>query len=965
MFMSKPKPSMQVLLQTSLLDGGSSAYLEQLYEDYLKNPNSINGEWRAYFDSLPAVKEGSKEIPHSEIQKQFLQISSNTNPSQNQTSSMPVLKPASQTPEVLQNSKQISEALDHERKQTKVHALIDAYRLLGHLHADIDPLHIREEWPVPELMLSYYHFSDKDLNTTFEAGSLPGQPKRTLKDIIEMLKTIYCGTIASEFMHIPDSTERVWVQERVEQMCSDRTVTKEVQKYLMDRLTAAEGLERYLGSKYPGAKRFSLEGTDSLMIALDQFVQASGVKGFKEVMMGMAHRGRLNVLVNLLGKNPIDLFNEFENKKYDIVLESGDVKYHQGFSTDVITPGGHVHLSLAFNPSHLEIVSPVVCGSVRARQERRNDINQTEILCIIMHGDASFAGQGVVMETLNMSKTRGFGIGGSINIIINNQIGFTTSDPKDARSTLYCSDIGKMIEVPIFHVNADDPEAVWCVTNLALEYKMKFKKDVIIDLIGYRRQGHNEADEPAATQPGMYQIIRKMPTVREKYAKQLVKNSVLSEEDIEQYSKEYRDSLDTRRGIVAKNVVEGLTREYANFWKPFFNQDWRIESATSVPKKTILEIAKKLEALPSNLELHPRVKKIIDDRRKMTAEEIPIDWGYGEIMAYATLLYAGYPIRLSGQDTGRGTFFHRHAELHNQNTQFPDYTPLCHISDDQGAFTIIDSLLSEEAVVGFEYGYSTTIPNTLVIWEAQFGDFANNAQVVIDQFISSGEQKWGRLSALTLLLPHGYEGAGPEHSSARLERYLQLSAEHNIQVCVPSTPAQVFHMIRRQLLRPLRKPLIVMTPKSLLRHKLAVSTLQELSEGKFHLILPEVDNIVPEEAKRVVLCSGKIYYELLEKRRLNDRLDVAIIRIEQLYPFPEVELQEILKKYSLAREVIWCQEEPQNQGAWYNSQHHFQSCLLENQVLRYAGRPAAAAPAVGYHHLHEEQQNRLVDEALG
>ncbi len=961
-----PKPSTGDLQQILLLDADSSSYLENLYADFLKDPNSVSHEWRQYFGAMekssphkPAVAGARAEPPH---------------PNPLPTGEREYLKVPRAGPEEFEN------LLEHERKQTKVHALIDAYRLLGHLHADIDPLKSREILPVPELMLSYYHLTDKDLNSEFEAGNLPGPTQRTLKQIIQDLKTIYCGTLASEFMHIPDSAERVWVQERIEKICSERNLPVEVKRHILERLTAAEGLEKYLGAKYPGAKRFSLEGNDSLVVLLDQIIRGGGEKGAKEVIMGMAHRGRLNVLVNLLGKNPVQLFNEFEGK-HDEQLASGDVKYHQGFSSDVATESGHVHVSLAFNPSHLEIVSPVVCGSVRARQERRKDYDQTQVLCILMHGDASFAGQGVVMETLNMSRTRGFGIGGTVNIIVNNQIGFTTSDPHDARSTLYCSDIGKMIEVPILHVNANDAEAAWCAAKFALEYREKFKKDIIIDLVGYRRQGHNEADEPAVTQPGMYQIIRKLPTALQMYAKQLVADGIVTNDEVEEFIKVYRESLEARQGIVARNVVNGYTREYASNWEPYVSKDWRL-SISKVSRKTLKALADTIETLPEGLVLHPRVQKIMEDRRKMTAGELPLDWGYAETMAYATLLQEGYPIRFSGQDSGRGTFFHRHAVLYNQNPGVTDYnvpdryfgfgrksetryTPLCHLSKNQGTFTIIDSLLSEEAVLGFEYGFSTTVPETLVIWEAQFGDFANGAQVVIDQFISSGEQKWGRLSGLTLLLPHGYEGAGPEHSSARLERYLQLCAEHNIQVCVPSTPAQVFHMLRRQVLRPIRKPLIVMTPKSLLRHKLAVSSLQELSEGSFQALIPEVDDIAPKQVKRVVLCSGKVYYDLLEKRRADNRKDVAIIRIEQLYPFPETELQAAMKPYNLAKEVFWCQEEPENQGAWYSSRHHFTACLKPKQTLYYAGRPPAAAPAVGYIHLHQEQQKRLVEEALG
>ncbi len=783
--------------------------------------------------------------------------------------------------------------------------------------------------------------------------------------LFKIFKKIYCGNIASEFFHIPDSPERVWVQERVEKLLMKESLPPEIKKHILERITAAEGLEKCLGSKYPGAKRFSLEGNDTLIISLDELIQKSGSLGFKEIVIGMAHRGRLNVLMNILGKNPNQLFDEFEGKaKQDENLASGDVKYHQGFSSDLTTGGGPVHVALAFNPSHLEIVSPVVCGSVRARQERRQDKNRDEVLSIILHGDASFAGQGVDMETLNMSQTRAYAIGGTVNIIVNNQIGFTTSNPKDARSTLYCSDLGKMIEIPIFHVNADDPEAVYQITRIALDYRNKFNKDVIIDLVGYRRQGHNEADEPSATQPIMYQFIRKHPTVCQIYGQKLIEEDVLSKEDMEEIGNKYRDMLDKRQASLTNNIVPNhAPTEYSCNWEKYLNNDWRYKINTGVPLANLQSLGQRLEKLPDNFELHPRVKKIMDERKKMTKGEILMDWGYAEIMAYATILTEGYPVRMSGQDCCRGTFFHRQAVLHDQKTG-NEYTPLQHLSDVQSRFTIYDSLLSEEAVLGFEYGYASSDPGKLVIWEAQFGDFANGAQVVIDQFISSGEQKWGRLCGLVLYLPHGYEGQGPEHSSARIERYLQLCAEHNIQTCIPTTPAQMFHMLRRQMLRPMRKPLIVFTPKSLLRHKLAVSSLEELSTSEFKPILGEIDDIDPKNIGRIVLCSGKVYYELLERRRSQNLNHIAIVRIEQLYPFPEIELRLEITKYPNAREVIWCQEEPQNQGAWYSSHHHLQSCLTSEQSLSYAGRKPAAAPAVGYHHLHEQQQEALIRAAL-
>lgn len=954
--MANYKVTMSELQKTALLDAGSSAYLEQLYDDYLKNPTSVPTEWQQYFEKLPLVDGAVSEASHSEIQAAFRQMV--RHPS--------VISQGSTTTATDGGAAEIARlktALSRERKQTAVRELIDAYRLLGHLHADIDPLKRREKAEVPELMLSYYHLTPADLSLTFDAGSLPGMSTRTLQQILDDVKQCYCGTIASEFMHIPDSPERIWVQQQVEAIGLQNRVSLDVQQRILEYLIAADGLEKYLGAKYPGAKRFSLEGTDSLLVALDTFIQQGGVSGAKEIIICMTHRGRLNVLVNLLGKIPNQLFDEFEGKHNDIKLETGDVKYHQGFSSDVSTPGGNVHLSLEFNPSHLEIVTPVVCGSVKARQERRKDNDHTEVLCIALHGDAAFSGQGVVMETLNMSQTRGFKIGGTVHIVVNNQIGFTTSNPNDIRSTLYCSDVGKMIEVPIFHVNADDPEAVYTVMTLALAYREKFKKDVLVDLMGYRRHGHNEADEPAVTQPVMYELIRKMPTARQLYADKLIAEKTLSTTEIDNMIKAYRDTLDSRQQAVAPNLVNELKRDFSSHWALYVSKDWRMPVNTGVALTTLKKLAESQTTLPEGFVLHPRVQKIIEDRRKMTAGELPLDWGYAETLAYATLLNEDYLVRLSGQDVGRGTFFHRHVVLHNQQDN-AEYMPLSHLSQNQGKFTVVDSLLSEDAVLAFEYGFAKTEPRGLTIWEAQFGDFANNAQVVIDQFISSGEQKWGRLCGLTLYLPHGYEGQGAEHSSARLERYLQLCAEHNMQVCVPTTPAQVFHMIRRQMVRPIRKPLIVLTPKSLLRHKLAVSRLQELETGEFFPVLSEVDDIQPEQVKHIVLCSGKVYYDVLEKRRANNQKDIAILRVEQLYPFPEIELKAQLDLYAAALVVVWCQEEPRNQGAWYHIKHNLLAVITQKQELQYAGRQAAAAPAVGYLHLHQEQQAALVNDAL-
>ena len=932
--------SMQSLWDTSILDGGNQAYLEAQYDTYLKNPEALGPEWKQYFEALPTQGNG-EDVSHLDIRAHFVEHGKRP----------PMVQVGGGTIDY-----------EHESKQAAVHDLINGYRLLGHLYSSMNPIKSPTSAKVPELELAFYSLSSADFGLEFDAGDLKGSKRRSLQAIINDLKQIYCGNVASEFMHIPDSAERMWVQEKTESMMLDLNFSKDKKKHILEGLSAAEGLEKYLGSKYPGAKRFGLEGCDSLIIALDEIIQTGGVQGVQEVVIGMAHRGRLNVLVNILGKMPRELFDEFEGK-HSFEVESGDVKYHQGFSSDVKTAGGNVHLSLAFNPSHLEIVAPVASGSVRARQERRKAAGTEKVLAITIHGDAAFAGQGVVMETLNMSQTRGYGIGGSIRIIVNNQVGFTTSNPKDARSTLYCSDLGKMILAPIFHVNAEDPEAVSAVAELALAYRTKFNKDVIIDLVGFRRHGHNEADEPSATQPTMYQVIKKKPTARKIYADRLLEEGSFTQSEVDTVNKLYRESLDERDTAVAKFLVnDGWKSAFASDWSPYGARDWRTPTSTKVDKAVLQQLANARDTIPSDWKLHSRVKKIVEDRRKMTTEDQLVDWGYAETLAYASLLNDGYHVRLSGQDCGRGTFFHRHAVWHDQEGK-GGHISLCHLNEQQGKFWVIDSLLSEAAVLGFEYGFSTSEPRTLIIWEGQFGDFANSAQVVIDQFISSGEQKWGRLSGLVMFLPHGFEGQGPEHSSARLERYLQLCAQHNIQVCVPSTPAQVYHMLRRQMLRPMRKPLIVMTPKSLLRHKSAVSSLDELANGEFQSVLPDTE-VKAKKVTRVVLCSGKVYYELLALREEQKMDQVAIVRIEQLYPFPEIELKEELSRYSKAKDVIWCQEEPQNQGAWYSSQHHIRACL-NGQNLLYAGREASAAPAVGYMHLHNKQQAQLAKDALG
>jgi 2-oxoglutarate dehydrogenase E1 component len=927
-------------LATTALSGGNAGFIEDLYEQFLRDPSGVDPAWREYFKGL----QGSGgDIAHGPIRERLLAR---------------VQRPP--TPAAAAGS----QSAGASAKQGAVSRLIQVYANRGHLIANLDPLGLQQRAKPYVLDPQYFGLSDADLDTEFFTGSRnQAIPERTtLKNILKDLKFIYTDTIGAEFAHVSDTEERLWLQDGFQVARMQRRFSVAEKKNILWQLTAAEGLERYLHTKYVGQKRFSLEGGDSLIPLLDDLVQQGGKGGVEETIIGMAHRGRLNVLVNLLGKSPKDLFSEFEGQ-YDLakLRGSGDVKYHKGFSADLKAESGNVHVALAFNPSHLEVVNPVVEGSARARQERRGDALGDKVLPVQIHGDAAFAGQGVNMETLQLSQTRGFYTGGTVHIIINNQVGFTTSDPHDARSTLYCSDVAKMVEAPILHVNADDPEAVCFVTRFALEYRMKFHKDVVIDLVCYRRHGHNEADEPAATQPLMYQIIRKKPTVRQLYTDKLVAEGVLSAADAAAMMEQYRSGLDEGKPQ-ARAALGLIGNRYTVDWSEYLGADWEAVK-TGVDLGRLRVLGKAITTYPTDWVLHPRVLAIMQSREKMINGDLALDWGCAENLAYASLVQEGYPIRLTGQDSGRGTFFHRHAVLHDQATG-RTYTPLQHIASNQPKFTVTDSVLSELAVMGFEYGFSTTEPRCLTIWEGQFGDFCNGAQVIIDQFISSGEAKWGRVSGITLFLPHGYEGQGPEHSSARLERFLQLCAEFNMQVCVPSTPAQMFHMLRRQMLRSLRKPLIIMTPKSLLRHPLSVSRLEELSGSGFQNVIDEIDDLKPSGVTRVVLCSGKVYFDLLKARREAKNDTAAIVRIEQLYPFPSDEYEAVLRKYSNAREIVWCQEEPQNQGSWYQIRHRLQSKLGDQHELLYAGRAGAAAPATGIAALHEQQQKNLVTAAL-
>ena len=936
---------------STYLFGGNAPYVEEMYENYLSNPGSVPDTWRSYFDALQHVPAGdgtdARDVPHLPVINAFAERAKQGT-----------------TRVVLANP-------DSEMGRKRVHTqqLIAAYRNVGSRWADLDPLKRKERDHIPELELSFYGLTDADLETVFNtSNTFFGRDTMSLRELLNALRETYCGTIGAEYMHTTDQNQKRWWQQKLESIRSKPSFSAEKKKHILDRLTAAEGLERFLHTKYVGQKRFSLEGGESFIAAMDELIQSAGAKGVQEIVIGMAHRGRLNVLVNTLGKMPKDLFAEFDHTAPED-LPAGDVKYHQGFSSDLATHGGPVHLSLAFNPSHLEIVNPVVEGSVRARMDRRGDPRGNQVLPVLVHGDSAFGGQGVNQETLALAQTRGYTTGGTVHLIINNQIGFTTSDPRDMRSTAYCTDIVKMVEAPVLHVNGDDPEAVVLATQLALEFRMEFRQDVVIDITCFRKLGHNEQDTPSLTQPLMYKKIAAHPGTRKLYADKLAAQG-LGETLGDDMFKAYRAAMDAGTHTVDP-VLSNFKSKYAVDWSPFLGRKWTDGGDTGVPLSEWKRLAEKITTIPESVNPHPLVKKVYADRAAMGRGDIPVDWGMGEHMAFASLVASGYPVRLSGEDCGRGTFTHRHAVIHDQSREKWDtgtYVPLQNVSENQAPFVVIDSILSEEAVLAFEYGYASNDPNTLVIWEAQFGDFANGAQVVIDQFIASGEVKWGRVNGITLMLPHGYEGQGPEHSSARLERFMQLAADTNMQIVQPTTASQIFHILRRQMVRNLRKPLVIMTPKSLLRNKDAASPLSEFTRGSFQTIIPDSNPDVAKKAekvKRVIACSGKVYYDLVKKRADKGADDVAIVRVEQLYPFPHKAFSAELKKYPNATDVVWCQDEPQNQGAWFFVQHYIHENMLDGQKLGYSGRASSASPAVGYAHLHQDQQKALVDGAFG
>jgi len=938
----------QAYAGNTYLFGGNAPYVEEMYENYLANPGSVPDSWRQYFDALQHVpaSDGSnaKDVPHLPVVNAFAERAKQG------------------------GTRVVMASADAEmgRKRTASQQLIAAYRNVGQRWANLDPLQRTERPNIPELEPSFYGFGDADQETVFDtSNTFFGKDRMSLRELVNALRETYCGTLGAEYMYTTDMGQKRWWQQKLESIRSKPTFSVEKKKHILDRLTAAEGLERYLHTKYVGQKRFSLEGGESFIAAMDELIHMAGIKGVQEVVIGMAHRGRLNVLVNTMGKLPADMFAEFDHTAPE-ELPAGDVKYHQGFSSDVSTPGGPVHLSLAFNPSHLEIVNPVVEGSVRSRMDRRGDPKGSQVLPVLVHGDAAFGGQGVNQETLALAQTRGYSTGGTVHIIINNQIGFTTSDPRDMRSSVFCTDIVKMVEAPVLHVNGDDPEAVVLATQLALEYRMEFRQDVVVDITCFRKLGHNEQDTPSITQPLMYKKIAAHPGTRKMYAERLASQG-MGESLGDEMVKAYRAALDAGKNT-SDPVLSNFKTKFTVDWSPFLGKKWTDAADTALPTAEWKRLAERISTIPTSVTPHSLVKKVYDDRAAMGRGDLPVDWGMGEHMAFASLVASGFPVRLSGEDCGRGTFTHRHSVIHDQNREKWDtgtYIPLENVADNQSPFTVIDSILSEEAVLAFEYGYASNDPNTLVIWEAQFGDFANGAQVVIDQFIASGEVKWGRVNGITLMLPHGYEGQGPEHSSARVERFMQLAADTNLQIVQPTTASQIFHVLRRQMVRNLRKPLIIFTPKSLLRHKDATSPVSEFTKGGFQTIIPESKDIKADKVKRVVVCSGKVYYDLAKKREDNGHDDTALLRLEQLYPFPHKVFAAELKKYPNASEVLWCQDEPQNQGAWFFVQHYLFENMATGQKLGYSGRAASASPAVGYSHLHQDQQKALVDGAFG
>ncbi|WP_042041639.1 2-oxoglutarate dehydrogenase E1 component [Escherichia coli] len=897
----------------TLLSGDNATWLEEYYQTWLRTPEQLPEDWRRFFLS-----------PELTVQS----VSGDNN---------------------------VSGAT--LKKQAAIIQLINAWRTQGHLRAKLDPLGLNPPADVPSLLPGFWGLSEEDLLQEFSVTFGAHTTQMPLKQLLNLLEQAWAGSQAYELAHLENREEINWLLSRIE---SSNAPQADVQTCIarFEKLMAAETLERYLHTCYVGQKRFSLEGGESAIPALDTLTKRLRAQGVEEMVIGMAHRGRLNVLVNLLNKDPAQLFAEFEGKQ-TIGSGSGDVKYHMGYSSNLETPAGSLHVALAYNPSHLEIVNPVVLGQVRARQERRGEDGQAKVVGVLIHGDSALGGLGVNQTTFNLSQTQGYGTGGTLHLVINNQIGFTTSRLQDMRSSRYCTDIAKMVAAPIIHVNGDDVDAVCQVMELACEWRDTFRRDIIIDICCFRKHGHNESDEPRLTQPQMYQAVDVHPGTLARYGESLARRGLLTQAQQDEMTARYRDWLDSCQKREPQPLKPAIHSFSAN-WYGLTNPHWSAPVSTALPRQKLAAYGEIISTLPPDVVAHPTIKRQLALRQDMAAGTQPIDWGMAEMLAYASLVDAGVGVRLSGEDSGRGTFSHRHAVVHHQ-TEARRYLPLQHIRAGQASFDVYDSVLNEEALLAFEYGYSTSAPQQLVIWEAQFGDFANGAQVAIDQFISSGETKWDRYSGLTILLPHGYDGQGPEHSSARPERWLQLCAENNMQVVMPSESAQMFHLLRGQALRPMRKPLVIMMSKRLLRFKGAMSELCEFTDGAYKPVITDPQLHQSQKVKRVILCSGQVYYDVLEARKQREHEDeVAIVRLEQLYPFPVAELNDVLASWPNCCEWIWLQEEPENQGAWRQIRHELAALKINTPYWQYAGRPAAAAPATGYGCVHKQQ----IDEFL-
>ncbi len=960
----------------SFLTGTNAVFVAELYERYLNDPNSVDASWVSFFrdlkdesPTLAADRKGASWAPrdgrvvHDEVAE---------SPASGPGAGVPHggadrAKVEARIAAALGTGDSRQAILDSIRALM----MIRTYRVRGHLIARFDPLGLEGNAHHPELDPRTYGFTEADMDRPIFIDYVLGLETATLREILEVLRETYCGAIGVEFMHIMDPDEKAWIQRRIEGIRNQTNFTLKGKLAILERLTEAEGFERFLHVKYVGTKRFGLDGGEALIPALEQILKRGGQLGVREVVLGMPHRGRLNVLANFMRKPYRAIFSEFQGNAMnpEDVQGSGDVKYHLGASADRDFDGNVVHLSLTANPSHLEAVNPVVLGKTRAKQEQRNDAERRQVMPLLMHGDAAFAGQGLVAESLMLSQLSGYTVGGAIHFIVNNQIGFTTS-PRYSRSSPYPSDISKSIQAPIFHVNGDDPEAVVHVARIATEFRQEFKRDVVIDMFCYRRHGHNEADEPSFTQPIMYKTIAKHPTTRALYAQKLVREGAVTETEGEALNTDFRALMETEFNN-ATNYRPNKADWFEGEWKGlanFVGEEEMRDDDSAVSPEILAEIGTAISTPPETVKVHGKIVRQLAAKKAMMETGAGIDWGTAEALAYGSLLVEGYDVRLSGQDSGRGTFSHRHSVLIDQSDE-SRYVPLNHIRKGQARFEVIDSPLSEAGVLGYEYGYSLAEPHALVLWEAQFGDFANGAQVIIDQFIASGESKWLRLCGLVLLLPHGYEGQGPEHSSARIERYLQLCAENNLQVCNCTTPANFFHVLRRQLHRNFRKPLVIFTPKSLLRHKLCVSDLKDFGPGsRFRRIIPETETLVADDkVRRLVLCSGKVYYDLLEARREREISDVAIARVEQLYPLPWQTLIDVIGRYSNA-DVIWCQEEPANMGPWSFMFPRLTYILEELERADhhplFVGRTASASPATGLAKNHAKEQKRLVEDAL-